>query len=161
MTTAISEISCAMAGRPFPLMPAHLPTKKFKFTWVIFEEVFMPEACYRMALLIMTALLASASQAHPSTAAQTRAPIAEDQQPAVRCPQERPAACSPDYQPVCGFIDSGIRCTTTPCPSWETHTFANGCSACTDERVLGFSDGICPQDADTAATETDPADDAL
>lgn len=119
----------------------------------------MSVASCRMILLITTAVLLSACQSGDSRASEPLAPVAVDHQPAVRCPEERPAACTPDYQPVCGFIDTGVRCVTTPCPSWETYTFSNGCSACTDQRVTGFSDGICPQDAGTAPAETEPASD--
>ena len=42
---------------------------------------------------------------------------------------EVPTLCTMEYAPVCGQIDTGIRCITVPCPSFETKTFSNGCMA--------------------------------
>lgn len=35
--------------------------------------------------------------------------------------------CTMEYMPVCGEIDTGIRCITEPCPSTEMRTFGNRC----------------------------------
>ncbi len=37
-------------------------------------------------------------------------------------------ACPLIWEPVCGSIDTGIRCVTTPCPSTEEKTFGNVCA---------------------------------
>jgi hypothetical protein len=39
-----------------------------------------------------------------------------------------PIFCTADYAPVCGQIDTGIRCITTPCPSFEEKTYSNKCT---------------------------------
>jgi len=40
---------------------------------------------------------------------------------------EADTACIKIYQPVCGLVDTGIRCVTTPCPASEEKTFPNSC----------------------------------
>jgi len=37
--------------------------------------------------------------------------------------------CTMEYSPVCGEIDTGIRCIQAPCPSFEQKTFSNNCMA--------------------------------
>lgn len=73
---------------------------------------------------------------------------AKSEQPQVeytQCQNPRPQMCTMDYNPVCAVKDIGIRCITTPCDSTALVTYANGCSACADERVLGYQDGACPE----------------
>lgn len=60
------------------------------------------------------------------------------------CTAPRTKMCTMDYNPVCATRDTGIRCITTPCPSSERKTFSNGCSACTDPKVSGWTMGACP-----------------
>lgn len=40
---------------------------------------------------------------------------------------EAPITCTQEYDPVCGVVDTGIRCVTTPCPSSAEKTFSNKC----------------------------------
>jgi hypothetical protein len=49
-----------------------------------------------------------------------------------------------EYAPVCATRDTGIRCITAPCPSSETKTYSNACSACTDPKVSQYVKGACP-----------------
>ena len=60
------------------------------------------------------------------------------------CADPRPEACTMDYRPVCATRDTGVRCITAPCPSTETKTFSNGCTACSDPKVLQHVPGACP-----------------
>jgi hypothetical protein len=59
------------------------------------------------------------------------------------CAEPRPQMCTRDWRPVCGRRDTGVRCVTTPCPSWETRTYGNACTACADPAVHGFRSGEC------------------
>ena len=76
----------------------------------------------------------------------------------VNCPEVRPEMCTQMYDPVCGLMDSGIRCITTPCPSVIHKTFGNACTACSDEKVTGYVDGEClvetEQNAEPEAQES-------
>lgn len=72
----------------------------------------------------------------------------ESLQTLIQCPDNRPDVCTQIYQPVCGLVDTGIRCITTPCPSAEYKTFGNACTACSDKNVTGYSEGECPKDED-------------
>ena len=67
---------------------------------------------------------------------------------ATTCPEQRSQICTREYFPVCATRDTGIRCVTAPCPSSEEKTYANGCTACSDEKVMGYRVGACEQDAD-------------
>jgi predicted methyltransferase len=62
----------------------------------------------------------------------------------ILCTEPRKKACTRDYRPVCGSVDTGVRCIKAPCPSTESHTFSNGCSACADGRVQSYLPGACP-----------------
>lgn len=64
------------------------------------------------------------------------------------CPEQRPQICTREYIPVCAARDTGIRCVTTPCPSSEEKTYSNGCTACSDAKVLEYRAGACEQVAD-------------
>lgn len=64
----------------------------------------------------------------------------------INCPENRPEVCTQIYQPVCGLIDTGIRCITTPCPSAEYKTLGNACTACSDINVTGYLEGACPDE---------------
>lgn len=65
------------------------------------------------------------------------------QQGFTGCDTQRPEMCTREYQPVCGHVDTGIRCVTTPCPSERHKTYGNACSACADDKVIGFEQGTC------------------
>lgn len=61
----------------------------------------------------------------------------------IMCPEQRPEMCAHIYRPVCGLIDTGLRCVTTPCPSSIEKTFGNACSACAEPRVDQYRNGEC------------------
>lgn len=61
----------------------------------------------------------------------------------VECVVPRPEICTEEWRPVCGLRDTGIRCVTEPCDSWETKTFSNACTACADEGVYGWRPDAC------------------
>jgi hypothetical protein len=63
----------------------------------------------------------------------------------VTCVEPRPEACTREYLPVCAEHDTGIRCVTTPCDSTEWVTRANGCTACSDPKVLRYRPGACSE----------------
>jgi len=64
------------------------------------------------------------------------------------CPEQRPEVCTQQFLPVCGRIDTGIRCVTSPCPSHTFKTFGNACTACASNDVIDYIDGACT-DAET------------
>ncbi|POP51160.1 hypothetical protein [Zhongshania marina] len=61
----------------------------------------------------------------------------------TQCESPRPQMCTREYRPVCGHIDTGIRCVTAPCPSERHQTYGNACGACADEKVIGYEVGDC------------------
>ncbi len=63
-----------------------------------------------------------------------------------KCPDERAQICTREYMPVCATRDTGVRCVTTPCPSSELKTYSNGCTACADEKVLGYIANACTEE---------------
>lgn len=62
-----------------------------------------------------------------------------------QCPEKRPQMCTKIYQPVCATRDTGVRCVKSPCPSTETKTYGNSCTACADTKVSGYIPGECPE----------------
>ncbi len=68
---------------------------------------------------------------------------ADKEQGFVSCQAPRPEICTREYQPVCGHVDTSIRCITTPCDSAKHHTYGNACSACADPAVIGYEFGSC------------------
>ena len=60
------------------------------------------------------------------------------------CTDEQKAAnvCTLEYAPVCGLVDNGIRCVTTPCPSVNATTFGNSCQACAGQAQTYYP-GAC------------------
>ncbi len=66
----------------------------------------------------------------------------------VTCESPRKTMCTREYRPVCAEVDTGIRCITAPCPSSEKKTYSTGCTACADEKVIGYFPEAC--DAKTA-----------
>lgn len=67
--------------------------------------------------------------------------------PTTPCSEPRRQACTKQYAPVCGHVDTGVRCIKAPCPSTEEKTFGNACMACADPKVLAYSPGACTKDA--------------
>lgn len=59
------------------------------------------------------------------------------------CDEVRPEMCTMEYDPVCAQVDTGVRCITEPCDSFELKTYSNGCSACADARVTVYRLGAC------------------
>ncbi len=55
-------------------------------------------------------------------------------------PDNRPSACTREYQPVCGLVE--VQCITTPCNP-VPETFSNGCSACSQSNVISYTSGSC------------------
>jgi len=101
----------------------------------------------------VAASVTAAPAAEPRDAAPAPAP--EDPEPApsgaaVQCPPRRadagPIMCTREYRPVCGVVDTGVRCVTTPCPSVQFKTFGNGCTACADPKTISYRPGACGAD---------------
>jgi predicted methyltransferase len=61
----------------------------------------------------------------------------------VTCSEPRKKACTREHRPVCGQVDTGVRCIKAPCPSTETKTYSNACTACADEKVMSYVSGAC------------------
>ena len=58
----------------------------------------------------------------------------------IECDEPRPEVCTREYRPVCAKVQ--VECVTEPCDPVE-ETFGNACDACSNERVLGYSEGEC------------------
>lgn len=67
----------------------------------------------------------------------------EERQSTVTCSEPRKKACTREHRPVCGQVDTGVRCVTAPCPSTESKTYSNACTACADEKVVSYVSGAC------------------
>ncbi|RLA06346.1 MAG: hypothetical protein DRQ54_06690 [Gammaproteobacteria bacterium] len=75
-------------------------------------------------LIVFTVLIsAGATIAAEETIADTSA---------TQCVEPRPQMCTMDYRPVCATMGDGIE-----------KTFANGCSACSDEEAKSWVEGDC------------------
>ena len=46
---------------------------------------------------------------------------------------------------VCARIDTGVRCITTPCPSFEFRSYEDTCSACSDHKLTEVFTGSCEE----------------
>ncbi|HMJ16414.1 MAG TPA: hypothetical protein VK524_33600 [Polyangiaceae bacterium] len=74
------------------------------------------------------------------------APAAGGRLAFTKCdPENRPQACTREYRPVCGEVDTGVRCIKAPCPSSEQRTFGNACTACADPKTIGHWPVSCEQ----------------
>jgi len=50
----------------------------------------------------------------------------------ILCEEPRPELCTMEYVPVCGkLIDGNLK------------IYSNGCSACSDKKVIGYKSGPC------------------
>ncbi|AKT36378.1 hypothetical protein [Chondromyces crocatus] len=59
-------------------------------------------------------------------------------------PESRQAkGCTREYRPVCGHVDTRIRCVRAPCPSVAPTTFPNACTACADAKTTGYFPMAC------------------
>jgi hypothetical protein len=61
----------------------------------------------------------------------------------TQCTDPRPEICTREYNPVCGEVDNGVRCITTPCDSSDKVTFGNACEACANASTYGYWPGEC------------------
>ena len=52
----------------------------------------------------------------------------------TQCKDPRPQICTMDYSPVCGISQDGSK-----------KTYSNGCGACSDPKVMEYSQGVCSQ----------------
>ena len=69
--------------------------------------------------------------------------IAQDAAPVNCDANNRPEVCPFIFEPVCGW--TGIQCLVAPCP--EAHRdFGNGCEACSNQDILWYTPGECPDD---------------
>ncbi|WP_320837900.1 hypothetical protein [Zhongshania sp.] len=92
----------------------------------------------KLSLLLILAI--GVLSACTSSQAKPEAAVAEGFK---SCETPRPQMCTREYLPVCGHVDTGIRCITTPCPSQRHQTYGNACSACADDKVMGYEQGDC------------------
>lgn len=53
----------------------------------------------------------------------------------------RSQICTMDYNPVCGYFDTSIKCFKYPCAA----TYGNACTACADDKVAFYEQGECPK----------------
>src|SRR3989338_3658602 len=60
-----------------------------------------------------------------------------------QCGEDRPGACTLEYNPVCALKENSIRCVTSPCPSFDAVTMGNACTACGDLSAMGHYPGAC------------------
>ena len=58
----------------------------------------------------------------------------------LQCSEEsrKAKSCAKEAKPVCGEVDTGIRCVRAPCPSTMQQTFDNACTACMNKNVRGY-----------------------
>ena len=61
----------------------------------------------------------------------------------IKCKEPRPEICTREYNPVCATVKTSVVCVTTPCPSAEEKTYATGCTACADPKVIKYRQGQC------------------
>jgi len=66
----------------------------------------------------------------------------------IQCPEQRAQMCTREFMPVCATRDTGVRCVTAPCPSSEQKTYGNACTACADEKVIGYIANACEKDTE-------------
>src|SRR5690554_3712510 len=103
----------------------------------------------RVALLFLFGLLAACQSDSQPT------PLAESLWPdnLQRCPDERPEVCTQQYDPVCGYFHPAPKgdglnsskewATENGSGATRRRTFGNGCSACLESDVVGFTRGAC------------------
>ena len=57
-----------------------------------------------------------------------------DKKEFTTCKEPRPEMCTQDYRPVCAKLgDESMK------------TYSNGCTACTDPKVVGYYQGACEE----------------
>ena len=89
--------------------------------------------------LVVLALTAAGCNNNDAAQATTDGPVDTPEAPQdalsadlTACTDPRPEMCTMDYNPVCGMHADGSR-----------KTYSNGCSACTNAAVVGWSAGAC------------------
>lgn len=89
----------------------------------------------KTALILLSLVLAACSSVEKNEVdanANAKKPLPPLPGYSSACPDERPQICTFDFSPVCATTASG-----------ETKTYSNGCSACADTSVQGYSQGEC------------------
>lgn len=73
----------------------------------------------------------------------------EDNTSSIMCPVEsrNVDACISVVEPVCGLVQ--VECITTPCDPVQ-QTFGNSCEACSNERVISYTESACESGEDLA-----------
>ena len=62
----------------------------------------------------------------------------------VLCPEQRPEMCPQHYAPVCGYALNPE--DADPEADSPTKTHSNSCSACANNKVVGYQPGVCPEE---------------
>lgn len=88
-------------------------------------------------LILTTIFFICSCSAHQAINVEESNPIT------IQCQDPRPQLCTQEYAPVCAEKLTGIYCITTPCPSTEQLTYATGCTACADKKVMAYHLGAC------------------
>ena len=96
-------------------------------------------------LMLSSAVLLLSCQSYKQAEIEPVSPvvITLEKPVSAMCKDPRSQICTREYRPVCATRDTGVRCVTTPCPSTETVTKANVCTACADEKVVSYVMGAC------------------
>lgn len=86
---------------------------------------------HRHWLIALTLVALTACASEPQVVAEAKQMPAREQSGEI-CPTPRPEICTMEYNPVCGVLGNG-----------ERKQYSNGCSACGDEAVSGYTAGPC------------------
>lgn len=106
--------------------------------------MFQRQCCFYLLTVLLLATCLNACQSVEQT--QTESPANATAQLTSTCTDPRSQVCTMDFNPVCALRDTGVRCVKEPCDeATEWKTFANGCTACGDEKVFGHVEGACEE----------------
>jgi lipid-binding SYLF domain-containing protein len=100
----------------------------------------------RDALAPPAGAAAPAASAKPNGAAAVASRLAPPAGEQRQCsPESRQvSACTFINAPVCGVVDTGVRCIKAPCPeSAKFAGFPNACLACKEAKTIGYYSGAC------------------
>ncbi|HRI68836.1 MAG TPA: hypothetical protein PK156_31620 [Polyangium sp.] len=94
------------------------------------------------------------NQPPPAETSKPSEPLALQQ-----CSEESRKAqnCATISKPVCGEVDTGLRCVRAPCPSMAMQTFDNACTACMNKNVRGYYAASCESMPKQAPQPSNPA----
>lgn len=95
---------------------------------------------YNFFTLFLLCLLLIACANQPST---DNSEIKQIDSSKVLCKEPRPKICTREYRPVCATVNNDIQCDTENCTTSNQKTYATGCTACADSRVLSYEAGKC------------------